>query len=146
MGLIDALPYLALNLATAAEDLLRTLFEVTQLTIRIDARGDRATLEITLPEDQLPEVSGAADPAGRCRPRGVGPGRFARLDRVRRAGCPAVVRDPTRQPRLRPSGSHRRGIRATGTHNQLVAGDPLYAEFAATRLLTDGSAVQPAAG
>ncbi|WP_309235712.1 recombinase family protein [Amycolatopsis sp. SID8362] len=61
VGLIDALPYLALNLATAPEDLLRTLFEVTQLTIRIDAHGDRATLEITLPEDQLPEVSGAAE-------------------------------------------------------------------------------------
>ncbi|WP_086851471.1 hypothetical protein [Amycolatopsis kentuckyensis] len=52
--LIDTLPYLGLNLAQAPEDLLRTLFEVTQLAIRIDADGDRATLEITLPEDQLP--------------------------------------------------------------------------------------------
>ncbi len=60
-GLIDALPYLALNLAKAPERLLRTLFEVTQLTIRIDAGGDRATLEITLPEDQLPDITGAAE-------------------------------------------------------------------------------------
>jgi len=37
-------------------------------------------------------------------------------------------------------------VRATGTHDQLVAGDPLYAEFAATLLLTGDSAVQPAAG
>jgi len=59
--LIDALPYLALNLAEAPESLLRTLFEVTQLTIRIDADGDRATLEITLPEDQLPDITGAAE-------------------------------------------------------------------------------------
>jgi site-specific DNA recombinase len=43
MDLIDALPYLALNLERAPEGLLRTLFEVTQLTIRIDAEGDRTT-------------------------------------------------------------------------------------------------------
>jgi hypothetical protein len=55
--LIDALPYLA----QAPEGLLRTLFEVTQLGIRIDAEGDRATLEITLPEDQLPVITGAAE-------------------------------------------------------------------------------------
>ncbi len=61
MGLIDALSYLALNLAKAPEQLLRTLFEVTQLTIRIDAEADRATLEITLPEDQLPVITGAAE-------------------------------------------------------------------------------------
>jgi site-specific DNA recombinase len=61
VDLIDALPYLALNLAQAPEGLLRTLFEVTQLGIRIDAEGDRATLEITLPEDQLPVITGAAE-------------------------------------------------------------------------------------
>jgi len=37
-------------------------------------------------------------------------------------------------------------VRATGTHDELVAGDPLYAEFAATQLLTGDNAVQPAAG
>jgi site-specific DNA recombinase len=60
MDLIDALPYLALNLERAPEGLLRTLFEVTQLIIRIDAEGDRTTPEITLPEDQLPVITGAA--------------------------------------------------------------------------------------
>ncbi|GLY39000.1 hypothetical protein Amsp01_050240 [Amycolatopsis sp. NBRC 101858] len=33
------------------------LFEITQLSIRIDAEGDRATVEI----DQLPVITGAAE-------------------------------------------------------------------------------------
>ena len=59
VGLIDALPYLALNLAKGP--LLRTLFEVTQLSVQVDDDGDRATLKITLPEDQLPEITEAAE-------------------------------------------------------------------------------------
>lgn len=96
--LVDALPYLALNLAKAPERLLRMLFEITQLTIRIDAGGDRATLEITLPEDQLPDITGAAEriteemlsqgtPGGRpcevaVRAPGAVPSRTQRLEKA----------------------------------------------------------------
>ncbi len=58
-ALLDALPYLTLNLAKAPEPLLRRLFEVTQLNIRLHDDGDRVTITIKLPEDGLPHVAGA---------------------------------------------------------------------------------------
>jgi site-specific DNA recombinase len=58
--LLDALPYLALNLAHAPEPLLRRLFEITQLTIQ-EHDGDEVTITITLPADDLPHIAHAAE-------------------------------------------------------------------------------------
>jgi hypothetical protein len=60
-ALLDALPYLALNLADAPEPLLRKLFEITQLAVRMHDDGDRATVIIRLPADQLPDIAHAAE-------------------------------------------------------------------------------------
>ncbi|TGA95460.1 recombinase family protein [Streptomyces sp. MZ04] len=59
--LLDALPYLALNLARAPEHLQRQLYEITQLTIRLHASSDDVTLSVKLPADRLPEISNAAE-------------------------------------------------------------------------------------
>jgi DNA invertase Pin-like site-specific DNA recombinase len=60
-ALLDALPYLALNLANAPEPLLRKLFEITQLAVRLHDEGDRATITIRLPAEQLPDIAHAAE-------------------------------------------------------------------------------------
>ncbi|MFD5696839.1 recombinase family protein [Streptomyces lasiicapitis] len=61
--LLDALPYLAVNLARAPERLQRQLYEITQLTIRLHANSDDVTLSIRLPADRLSEISRAAEAA-----------------------------------------------------------------------------------
>ncbi|WP_340682789.1 hypothetical protein LCL61_29560 [Amycolatopsis coloradensis] len=48
--LIDALPYLATNLAKAPEPYLRALFEAVQLAIVVHDDGEHATITIKLPE------------------------------------------------------------------------------------------------
>jgi site-specific DNA recombinase len=53
VALLDALPYLALNLPATPEPLLRRLFEITQLTVRLHDDSDHVTITITLPADQL---------------------------------------------------------------------------------------------
>lgn len=60
-ALLDALPYLALNLAHAPEPLLRRLFEITQLTVRLHGDTDQVTITIRLPADQLPDIAHAAE-------------------------------------------------------------------------------------
>jgi site-specific DNA recombinase len=60
-ALLDALPYLALNLADAPEALLRKLFEISQLAVRSHDEGDRLTITIRLPADQLPDIAHAAE-------------------------------------------------------------------------------------
>ncbi|RMI33572.1 recombinase family protein [Nocardia stercoris] len=59
--LLDALPYLALNLPAAPEPLLRKLFEITQLTIRLHDDRDQVTITITLPADHIPDITHAAE-------------------------------------------------------------------------------------
>ncbi|WP_236793284.1 recombinase family protein [Amycolatopsis sp. GM8] len=61
VALLDALPYLAFNLAAAPEPLLRRLFEITQLTVRLHEDSDHVTITIKLPADQLPEITHAAE-------------------------------------------------------------------------------------
>lgn len=61
IALLDTLPYLALNLTHAPEPLLRTLFEITQLAIRLHDDQDQVTITITLPADQLPDIAHAAE-------------------------------------------------------------------------------------
>ncbi|WP_210589748.1 recombinase family protein [Streptomyces sp. GESEQ-35] len=52
--LLDALPYLARHLADAPEELLRRLFETTQLTIRLHSDSDPVAFHITLPDHHQP--------------------------------------------------------------------------------------------
>lgn len=58
--LLDALPYLTINLSAAPEVLLRRLFAVTQLTVQLNDEMTHATITIKLPADQLPEIAHAA--------------------------------------------------------------------------------------
>lgn len=58
--LLDALPYLVLNLTDAPEPLQRRLYEITQLTVRLHTDSDHATISIRLPADQLPAITAAA--------------------------------------------------------------------------------------
>lgn len=60
-ALLDHLPYLALNLANAPEELLRRLFEITQLTIGPNGDSDEVTITITLPADDLPHIGHVAE-------------------------------------------------------------------------------------
>jgi site-specific DNA recombinase len=61
LPLLDSLPHLAVNLAKAPANLLRTLFEVIQLRIQIHDQGEHGTLTITLPADQVPEIANTAE-------------------------------------------------------------------------------------
>lgn len=53
VALLDELPFLALNLADAPEALLRRLFEITQLGVRLHEDTDHVTITIKLPADRL---------------------------------------------------------------------------------------------
>jgi hypothetical protein len=61
VALLDAVPYLAANLADAPPALLRTLFEVTDLGVRMDADGDHALISVRLPGDRMTEIVTAVD-------------------------------------------------------------------------------------
>ncbi|GHI41098.1 recombinase family protein [Streptomyces violascens] len=56
-GILKALPYVALNLASAPQQLLRRLFELTQLSIQLPEAGDDFILSITLPADYTPGIA-----------------------------------------------------------------------------------------
>lgn len=60
-ALLDALPYLSVNLARAPEQLLRSLFETTRLTVQLQPDSDDVTLTIRLPADDLPVIARAAE-------------------------------------------------------------------------------------
>jgi site-specific DNA recombinase len=55
-ALLDALPYLAANLSAAPEPLLRRLFELTRLSVRLDDDGDHVLISIALPGDDMPTI------------------------------------------------------------------------------------------
>jgi site-specific DNA recombinase len=59
--LLDALPRITLNLTTAPENLLRALFETTNLTIRLHDGSDQVTISIRLPADDLPHITHTAE-------------------------------------------------------------------------------------
>ncbi|MBY8862389.1 recombinase family protein [Nocardia sp. CA2R105] len=50
-ALLEALPYLMRNLTTAPEPLVRRLFEITQVAVRLRDNSDYVTITITLPAD-----------------------------------------------------------------------------------------------
>jgi len=60
-SLLDALPHLVLNLADAPQDLLRCLFEITNLAIRLHDDTDDVTISIRLPADEPPAITQAAE-------------------------------------------------------------------------------------
>ena len=61
LGRLEALPYLAVNLAKAPRELLGELFEVTQLSVNVHGRGDEVTITVRLPIDHLPKTAQAAE-------------------------------------------------------------------------------------
>jgi hypothetical protein len=61
LGRLEALPYLAINLAKAPRELLHELFEVTQLSVNVHGRGDEVTITVRLPMDHLPKMAQAAE-------------------------------------------------------------------------------------
>lgn len=58
---LEALPHLQLDLAKAPQALLRSLFEITQLTVKVHGVGDHVTITIELPVDQVPETAATAE-------------------------------------------------------------------------------------
>jgi site-specific DNA recombinase len=58
---LDDLPYLTLSLAQAPEPLLRSLFEITNLSVRLHPDSDEVTLRIRLPADELSQITHAAE-------------------------------------------------------------------------------------
>jgi len=61
VDLLDALPYLTLNLTETPDKLLRALFEITHLTVRLHEDSDDVTINIRLPADDLPVIAAAAE-------------------------------------------------------------------------------------
>lgn len=61
IALLDALPYLRVDLAQAPEEHLRRLFEITQLTVRLHGDSDEVTIAIKLSADDLPQIANAAE-------------------------------------------------------------------------------------
>jgi hypothetical protein len=61
IDLLDVLAYLAIGLAAAPRPLLRKLFDVTRLTVRLHEHGDLVSLAIELPTDQLPQIAYTAE-------------------------------------------------------------------------------------
>ncbi|WP_243793791.1 recombinase family protein [Saccharopolyspora gloriosae] len=68
LALLDALPYLRVNLARAPEEHLRQLFEITQLTVRLHGDSDEVTISITLPSDTLDDIANTAEKTGEVVP------------------------------------------------------------------------------
>lgn len=72
--LLDGLPYVALNLVNAPEPLLRRLFKITQMEVRLHGGSDDVTITIRLPGDQLPAIAQAAERLRTQEPPGQGLG------------------------------------------------------------------------
>ncbi len=61
LSLLEALPFLAINLAKAPRELLYELFEITQLSVHVDGLGEEVTITVKLPVDRLPKTAQAAE-------------------------------------------------------------------------------------
>ncbi|MFD0182990.1 recombinase family protein [Streptomyces sp. NPDC127133] len=111
VDLLDGLPYLALNLVRAPEQLLRQLFEVIQLTVRLHYNPDEVTIRITLPADLLPDIATTAERMQESMPaisRSKAPRVTARTDAVGAPGrtrtCGQTLSRCRHSLLLRPSG------------------------------------------
>ncbi|WP_156096587.1 recombinase family protein [Amycolatopsis jejuensis] len=86
IALLDALPFLALNLADGPEDQLRPLLEILQLGVRLIGDTDNVRIEIKLPADDLPEIAHHAERTMRT----MSPTSTLPAQRVSGAGADAV--------------------------------------------------------
>lgn len=88
IALLDALPYLKLNLTDAPEEHLRRLFETIRLAVRLIEDTDEVKVEIRLPADDIPQVSNQAERTGHTMPSSRVPAHRAgtREDAVRAPG------------------------------------------------------------
>jgi hypothetical protein len=77
-ALLDALPVLGLSLREAPGELLRKLFEVTSLAVRVQPGGERVEITIRMPADHSAVVAGAVEGikevASTCENPACGPG------------------------------------------------------------------------
>ncbi|GAA2070513.1 hypothetical protein GCM10009801_21300 [Streptomyces albiaxialis] len=92
-GLLDALPYLRLNLAGAPAQLLRRLFDATNLEVRLSKEGDGAEICITLPASHLKDI---AETAEKVEKRGPDTQKHALAEESvpRSCGCPQRDSNP----------------------------------------------------
>ena len=79
ISLLDALPYLTVNLRHAPQAALRRLYEITGLTIELHPDTHHATITIKLPADHTDQVTAAATQAAPLQAAG-------RVDAVRAPG------------------------------------------------------------
>ncbi|MEU9120122.1 recombinase family protein [Streptomyces sp. NPDC048506] len=61
--LLESLPHLALNLASAPQQLLLKLFELTELSAQLPEAGDNFVLSVALPADYTPGIALRSDGA-----------------------------------------------------------------------------------
>ena len=95
-ALLEHLPHLALNLAHAPEQLLRRLFEITQLTVTLHGDSDEATITIKLPADDLPHIAHAAETITQTTPpTHKTPGNAGEVGRVDAVRAPGQTRTDT---------------------------------------------------
>lgn len=66
VDIMDALPFLAVNLHRAPDDLLDRLFDMTQLTVRVHYRTNEATLTAVLPTERMPDIAGIGEGLRDC--------------------------------------------------------------------------------
>ena len=115
-ALLEHLPYLALNLTHAPEQLLRRLFEITQLTVTLHGDSDEATITIKLPADKLPHIAHAAETITQTTPSThkipAHAGEAGRVDAVRAPGQTRTDTGRILRPISHAALSVRRGQRA----------------------------------
>jgi site-specific DNA recombinase len=105
VALLDCLPYLAFDPRAAPEGLLRKLFEITDLTIKLRAGGDYATITARMPAGHVkPAVDTMekivdADPSAGQQP-----------DQPTSAACIDAVRAPGRIRTCAPASGGRCSI------------------------------------
>jgi hypothetical protein len=118
INLLDSLPYLKVNLAAAPELLLRGMFEVTNLTVRLHPDSDEATISIRLPADELHQI---ADTAERITNTMTAPELPSQQDRH---SCADAVRAPPRRIRTYApaSGDHEKRAPTASTSDNSHTG------------------------
>lgn len=87
IALLDSLPYLAANLTSAPEPLLRRLFEVMHLSVLLSNDGDFVLISVVIPGDDIPIIVAAAEQM--CDATGEVPGQRASGE-----ACDDAVRAP----------------------------------------------------
>ncbi|MBO0885359.1 MAG: hypothetical protein J2P17_34505 [Mycobacterium sp.] len=90
--LLDCLPHLAVNLRAAPESLLRSLFEITGLTVALHAGGKHATITAKVPADHVKALAEMVETIAETA--GQEPGSAIVLDAVRAPGTARTASKP----------------------------------------------------